>query len=128
MSVNDQLSYVLNELAKVDRFSKKGMPYDLILTIKGHIMLEFLEWIKRRMERIDYDLIWSDYPNQRDRMTLEIQFLDRLSDTLMSLTDWHGSRLVEVGVFEKHVITGVIDWLFVREFDVEADPEFIWDY
>ena len=135
MADNIRLSYVLSELAKVDLFSEKGMlqlSYDIILTIKRHIILEFLENIKIRMDNIDHDLFWADvWDNEyrEDEWRVEFDVLDRFSDVLMSLTDCHGSRLLEDGVFEKYVSsTSVVIDYSGSEFDVEiVDPDFDWD-
>ena len=135
MANNIRLSYVLSELAKVDLFSEKGMlqlSYDIILTIKRHIILEFLENIKIRMDNIDHDLFWADvWDNEyrEDEWRVEFDVLDRFSDVLMSLTDCHGSRLLEDGVFEKYVSsTSVVIDYSDSEFDVEiVDPDFDWD-
>ena len=107
------------------------LSYDIILTIKRHIILEFLETIKIRMVSIDHDLFWADVGDEEDReeeWRIEFDVLDRYSDVLMSLTDCYGSRLLEDGVFEKYVSsTSVINYSD-PEFDVEiVDPDFDWD-
>uniref|UniRef100_A0A6C0BBW6 Uncharacterized protein n=1 Tax=viral metagenome TaxID=1070528 RepID=A0A6C0BBW6_9ZZZZ len=122
MSVNERFSYVLNELAKVDRFSKKGMPYEIILTIKGHMILEFLETIKMQMQVVDYGLFWNEFSNEMNPGMQELEVLVRLSDILMSLTDSHGSRLLEDGVFEKYVPISI-----GYDSEPENDGGFIWD-
>ena len=135
MADNIRLSYVLSELAKVDLFSEKDMlqlSYDIILTIKRHIILEFLKNIKIRMDSIDHDLFWADFWDEEDReeeRIIEFELLDRFSDVLMSLTDCHGSQLLEDGAFEKYVSSKnvVIDYSD-PEFDVEiVNPDFDWD-
>uniref|UniRef100_A0A6C0BCB0 Uncharacterized protein n=1 Tax=viral metagenome TaxID=1070528 RepID=A0A6C0BCB0_9ZZZZ len=135
MADNIRLSYVLSELAKVDLFSEKDilqLSYDIILTIKRHIILEFLENTKIRMDSIDHDLFWADFWDEEDRedeWRIEFESLDRFSDVLMSLTDCHGSQLLEDGAFEKYVSSKsvVIDYSD-SEFDVEiVDPDFDWD-
>ena len=135
MANNIRLSYVLSELAKVDLFLEKDMmqlSYDIILTIKRHIILEFLETIKIRMVSIDHDLFWAESWDEEDReeeWRIEFDVLDRYSDVLMSLTDCYGSRLLEDGVFEKCVSsTSVVINYSDPEFDVEiVDPDFDWD-
>jgi hypothetical protein len=103
MDVNEHFYYLVEEVNRADLLFENGMPYDLVLMIKEHLLIDILDRIKARMILLDDTPVWADLGEGWSEKKDEFDLLDKLTDRLMNLEDDEGNLILGDAEFEKFI-------------------------